>query len=65
MCCDLHFFKMGFNQRNSICMHIYADRVTYLDAISTRNSVCKYKFLIYTIGDSCQLAKYTDVKGLA
>lgn len=64
-CVPIHFCKVGFNQRLSIWMHMYADRVTCLETISTRNSVCKYKFLIHIIVDLRQLATYTDVKVLA
>lgn len=57
--------KMGFNERISIRMHTYSDRVTHSDAILTRNSFHKSEFLLYTIVDLHQLPKYTDVKILA
>ena len=57
---ELPFCEMELNQSLSTWTHTYADRLTYLDAISTRNSI-KYwhsPSLTYTNGQSTQMSKY-------
>lgn len=48
-----------------VWIHVHTDGGTYVDVFPIRNSFCRYKFLIHTMVDLHQLAKYTDVNMLA